>query len=171
MSRSKIARLWLTTSIKSGDIFMKNFLTLLFVGALAVSTGFAQQKDSSAGAGCHMKCCQHDSQAVEKQSAEAAGQTGCACGMPECKDDCKCDMTRASAKSGCCGEPCKSGAHNHGAMSAKTSAPAARREVGAVARTQARFGRILPVQETAKPANAQAVASADTRSMSDCCKH
>jgi hypothetical protein len=152
---------------------MKNFIMLLVVGTLAVSTGFAQQKDSSAGAGCHMKCCQHDSQAVEKQTAEVAGQTDCACGMPECKGDCKCDMTRASAKSGCCGESCKSGAHNHGAMSAKTSAPAPRREVGAVARTQARFGRIQPVQETATPApNTQVVASADTNcSMPDCCKH
>jgi type IV secretory pathway TrbL component len=114
---------------------MKNFIMLLVVGALAVATGFARGKDSSSGAGCQMDCCQHHSQAVEKQAAE--------------------------------------GAHNHAAMSAKTSAPAPRREVGAVARTQARFGRIQPVQETATPApNTQVVASADTNcSMPDCCKH
>ncbi|HYL34345.1 MAG TPA: hypothetical protein VEV17_00375 [Bryobacteraceae bacterium] len=207
---------------------MKDFITLLFIGALAASTGFAQKDNPSAGAGTHMMC-GHNSAGSEKQAADqskcacgmpecsqgdckcdmtkaaakggccgeegmcakhdhaamstrksAAGekqttdQSKCACGMPECSPgDCKCDMTKAAAKGGCCGEEGMCGKHDHAAMSTKASAAAPRRSVGAVARTQARFGR-LPAPETAAPAaKAKLVASADTKcSMPDkCCNH
>ena len=122
---------------------MKSLITLVMLGMLAASTGFAQKQKDNTGA------------AVSK----------CECGMPECSGDCSCGMMKASAKAQCCGKKSMCAAHKHGAVAAKTSAQ--------TDQARARQNAEAPVAETAKAtSDNQLTASAKPCcSMSDCCMH